>query len=63
MKHFGQPINPVHPPQPWEPINMHCIDCGHIFRAKTAGFWEALFKPKCPECGSKNTERDGCVIY
>lgn len=63
MKYFSPPVNSVRPPQPCEPVNMHCTSCGHIFRAKTAGVLEALFKPNCPKCGSTKTERDIRIMH
>ena len=55
-------------PPTFEETNFLCNDCGHRFQGRDCkkGVLEMLlgtsasfppFGPKCPECGSRNTER------
>ena len=65
-------------PPTFEETRFVCKDCGHMFRGRDCkkGQQEmltgplalllspyGLLGPKCPECGSRNTEKDMFVCY
>ena len=55
--------NSVIPPQAGDSVLMRCNACGKSFRAKSKGFFDALVKPCCPNCGSGNTGKARRVMY
>ena len=62
-------------PPTFEEMHFVCKDCGHWFQGRDCkkGVLEMLlgsssplpppFGPKCPECGSRNTEQNPGVVY
>lgn len=35
-----------------------CRECGHLFFHKVGGFILQISTPQCPNCGSKNVEKE-----
>jgi len=38
-------------------LNYRCLDCLREFKVKVSHGYEAPIHPKCPQCNSRNSER------
>ena len=62
MKNFQHNMSSFRAPRPGEEARFVCKKCGEGFSAKIP-LLDFIACPKCPKCGSRNTQQDKRFLY